>query len=478
MRTTKIHRALISASGKHISSAAGEVNHIDKLRVYNLTGLMLPLQTRPDAHKPHGTPASNFHSDPRWRLVERILLTAPFQNSTNLHALLSYLAEHSIQSRGDAPTERQIGIAVFGKPADYSPAEDSAVRVHVRQLRLRLHEYFAQEGRTEALRVEIPKRSYALEFHDAHAEFGPQLTPPLSVEPKPRPEKPPRGRARNVLLWIAIAAAAICAAGWYRAAGGVAHPRAPWPLNTVIQQGQQTRVVVSDSSLMLRLLGEHEITLNEYLQPGYQKTLIPPHLPANVGRLMDYVSDSQLTSFADLTTITALMKVAGPLDTQLVLTSARDLDRRDLEQGNYIFVGSPTSNPWVALFADKLNFQETEQDVGGRIYFLNRHPLPGEEKQYQGLASTGSTGEDYATISVLPGPIGQGNVMILQGLRQEGTEALSALLADAGDRDRLETAVQQKAHSSWPYFEALVRSRAVAGAPVSVDVVAVRSIEP
>lgn len=441
---------------------------------------MLPVRARPDVKDAPGTRAPEFHSDPRWRLVERILLTAPFQSSTNLHALLSYLAERSIQTNGDSLTERQIGIAVFGKPTDYSPAEDSAVRVHVRQLRLRLHEYFAQEGRKEALRVQIPKRSYALEFHEAGLEPDLHVTPPLAAKPAPAPitAKSRPGFAQKALLWTALIAAAVCAVGWYRAMGGVAHAPAPWPLDTVIQRGQQTRVVVSDSSLMLRLLGQHEITLDDYLQPGYRKGLIPGNLPGNLQRLTDYISDSQLTSFADLSTISTLMKVSGPLDKQLVITSARDLNRRDLEQGNYIFVGSPTSNPWVSLFADKLNFQEVEQDVGGRIYFLNRHPLPQEEKEYQGLASTGSTGEDYATISVLPGPIGQGNVMVLQGLRQEGTEALSALLADAGDRDSLHKAVLQTTNSSSPYFEALIRSQAVVGAPVSVNIVAVRRIEP
>lgn len=436
---------------------------------------MLPLQTRSEVPNPHD-PASDFRSDPRWGLVERILLTVPFQKSANLHALLSYLAEHSIQSKAEALTERLIGIAVFAKPAGYSPAEDSAVRVHVRQLRLRLYEYFAQEGRHETLRVEIPKGSYALEFHDTIPELGPRLSPALV--PYREPARASRSRVKETLFWLALVAAVVCAAGWYRATRTADRPPTPWPLDAVIQPDRQTRVVVSDSSLMLRLLGEHEITLNQYLQPDYRKGLIPPHLPQNFDRLTDYVSDSQLTSFADLTTISTLMKLAGPLNGQLVLTSARDLDRRDLEQGNYVFVGGPTSNPWVTLFADKLNFQEAEQSIGGRMYFLNRNPLPGEEKQYEGLPSTGATGEDYATITALPGQIGQGNVMILQGLRQEGTEALSAFLADANDRERLEKAVQRGAKSASPYFEALVRSRAVAGAPVSVDIVAVRSIQP
>jgi hypothetical protein len=419
---------------------------------------MLPLQTKPGTPKALDAPGSGLLSDPRWHLVERILLTVPFQKSANLHALFTYLAEHSIHGKSDALTERQIGIAVFGKRAGYSPAEDSAVRVHARQLRLRIHEYFAQEGRNETLRVEIPKGSYALEFHDVIPELGPRLNPPPVAHPEPA--RISNRLLKEALFWFAVATAVFCAVGWYHALKTVARPRVPWPLDAVIQPDWQTRVVVSDSSLMLRLLRQKEITLNEYLQPDYRKSLIPSHLSDDLERLIGYVSDSQLSSFADLAAISTLMKLVGPLDSQFVLTSARDLDRRDLGQGDYVFVGSSTSNPWVMLFADKLNFQEVEQTVGGRTYFLNRNPLPGEEKQYQGLASTGSSGEDYATVSVLPGQIGQGNVMILQGLRQEGTEALSEFLADAADRNRLEKAVRGSARSASPYFEALGVCRA------------------
>lgn len=440
---------------------------------------MGPMQTGSEPSRLAGQPVSDIRFDPRWRLVERILATGPFQKSPNLRGLFSYLGEHSIRGKAEALTERQIGIAVFGKPVGYSPAEDSAVRVHVRQLRLRIHEYFAQEGRRESLRVEIPKGSYVLEFHEAHVETSPRLT----SAPGPPPQTaavPRRSYVREIVFWMALAAAVVCAVGWYRTARTAAtsaNPPVPWPLNAVIQPGRQTRIVVSDSSLMLRLLGDKETTLDEYVQPDFRKNLIPQHLPQNVNRLLDYVSGSQLTSFADLTAVSTMMRQSGPLQSELVFTSARDLGQRDLEQGNYVFVGSPTSNPWVLLFGDKLNFQEVEEDVGGRVYFLNRKPLPGEMKEYEGLSSTDPTGEDYATISVLPGPIGQGNVMILQGLRQEGTEALTVLLGDAGDRAKLEQAVRRSATIS-PYFEALIRSRAVAGAPVSIDIVATRKIHP
>jgi len=419
--------------------------------------------------------ASDMRSHPHWQLVERILLTGPFQKSPNLHALLSYLAEYSILGRIDLLTERQIGVAVFGKPAGYSPAEDSAVRVHVRQLRLRLHEYFDQEGRHEIERVDIPKGSYALEFQNGE----PEAQPPPPIAPAAPLESKTAGRVavREMLFWPALVVAVVCAFGWFHAFRSAAPVPVPWPLNAVIQPDRQTRVVVSDSSTMLRQLGDHKITLEEYLRPGFRESLIPPRLDAGLSRLLNYISDSQLTSFADLAVYSTLFKSAGPLGSQLVLTSARDLDRRDLERGNYVFVGSPTSNPWVSLFADQLNFQAMEDTVGGKMYFLNKKPLPGEQQIYQGLPQTGSSGQEYATITLLPGSMGQGNVMILQGLRQEGTEALGALLADPNDRAQLERALGIHGNSlNQPYFEALIRAQAVAGAPVSIQIVTVRSI--
>lgn len=425
--------------------------------------------------QPNGSSTDDFRNDARWRLIERILLSSPFQKSSKLHSLLSYVAEFSIRGKAEALTERQIGIAVFGKPANYSTAEDSTVRVHVRQLRLRLHEYFAVEGRQEALRVEIPKGSYALEFEDGEPGENPEQV----SSPNPPPKSNWLHRwSFQILSCAALAAAVVCALGWYRAVAARPYRTPPWPLNKVLQADLPTRIVVSDSSLMLRRLGDHRITLDEYLRPDYPQRLIPANVPRNVGNLLSYIADAQLTSFADLSVLSSLMKVAGPLNQQLVLTAANDLGRRDLERGNYIFVGGPTSNPWVSLFTDKLNFQPVEESVGGGMHFHNRNPLPGEQTDYQGLESTGSTGVDYATISVLPGPMGQGNIMILQGLRQAGTEALGIVLANSEDRAELERAVQRQSKSIAPYFEVLVRSTALAGAPVSFTIVAVRIIQP
>ena len=426
-------------------------------------------------HIHEGESVSELQSDPRWQLIERILHTAPFQKSAFLHTLLSYLAKCTISERLDTLAERQIGIAVFGKPAGYSPTEDSIVRVHIRQLRIRLHEYFALDGRAETLLVDIPKGSYLLEFKNAPTEPKPlsgEIPPSVASEKQIR-----RFPVRDVLLLVTAIAAAICAIGWYRARTAEKW-EVPWPLNAVIQPGIQTKLVVSDGNTMMRLLGDRQITLDQYLQPSFRDSLVPPHPDSNVSRLLTYISHSQLTSFADAASVASLIRFSGPLSGQINLCSARDLNRRDLEHGNFVFIGSPTSNPWVSLFVDRLNFEVEEDGVGGKIYFRNKKPLTGEQDTYEGLVETGSTGIDYATLALLPSGDSQGNILIFQGLREEGTEALSILLSDTNDRASLARALGINDSSrKTPYFEALIRTRTVVGAPVSIDIVATRIIQ-
>ena len=134
--------------------------------------------------------------------------------------------------------------------------------------------------------------------------------------------------------------------------------------------------------------------------------------------MMKYLSGSLLTSYADLVVVDTLMRLSGNSRDWLVIRSARELRPRDLETGNFVFVGSPSSNPWVSYFQDKLNFQEREGVVGESLkFFQNLHPKAGEQETYHGLTFTGSSGEDYATISLLPMVNGHGSVLILQGLQ-------------------------------------------------------------
>src|ERR1700685_1618536 len=119
-------------------------------------------------------------TDERWLLVQRIISSPPFQKGTRLRDLLQYITEQTIRGHAHELTEHHIGNALFHEPSDYSPLEDSSVRVHVRQLRLKLHEYFNEDGRNETLILEIPKGAYAPIFR------------PVPKAPPPAPQIAPK----------------------------------------------------------------------------------------------------------------------------------------------------------------------------------------------------------------------------------------------------------------------------------------------
>src|SRR6202035_3286977 len=112
------------------------------------------------------------------QLVQRILSSPPFQKSGRLRDLLQYITDQTIRGFAHELTEQHIGEAVFHKRPAYSPLEDSSVRVHARQLRLKLHEYFDGVGRDESLILEIPKGAYAPAFRTVTKPLPP---PPVEM---------------------------------------------------------------------------------------------------------------------------------------------------------------------------------------------------------------------------------------------------------------------------------------------------------
>jgi hypothetical protein len=424
---------------------------------------------------------TELQTDPRWQLIERITASTSFQKSARLRDLLRFLAERTLHGQPQDLSEHRIGSSVFGKPQDYSVVEDSSVRVHVRQLRLKLHEYFDGEGRNETSIVEIPKGAYTTLFRAVEQRTAP--TPVLVVATHGfkswflgLPWALPWGLAALFLI-VAVAA-------WLFRPGVATPPPPPWPLAALFDPGNHAvQVVVADVNYgMTRLVDEQPVTLERYLSPSYRsgEDFANSHPTGREARMMKYLSGSLLTSYADLVVVDTLMRLSGNSRDSLVIRSARELRPRDLEQGNFVFVGSPSSNPWVSYFQDKLNFQEREGVVGDSPkFFENLHPRNGEQPTYHGLTFTGSSGEDYATISLLPLANGRGSVLILQGLQQEGTEAAGLFLADAGSRQRLEQAVGASGAPGQPvYFEALIRTQAVAGAPNATSIIATRVLHP
>jgi len=99
--------------------------------------------------------------------LQRILAARTFADSQRLRALLTFLVEQSILGHADQIKESVVAVEVFEREPGFDRRTDSIVRVQVRNLRNKLADYYAEEGRTDPVRIVLPKGRYAPEFHPA-----------------------------------------------------------------------------------------------------------------------------------------------------------------------------------------------------------------------------------------------------------------------------------------------------------------------
>ncbi|HEY8997623.1 MAG TPA: hypothetical protein VIM60_06975 [Edaphobacter sp.] len=405
------------------------------------------------------------------QLVERIAESEHFQKSSRLPALLRHLALCTLRNDRSGLTEQAIGRAVFEKSSDFHPAEDSSVRVFMRQLRLRLHEYYQGPGAGENIVIEIPKGGYVLAFH----QLQPAETPGTVEVPRDLNTSFWR-QSQPWIPWVLLILSLLfAAAGWYRVSTLRKMSSIAWPLDQMIKSGQQTTMVLADVSYNLRLLGDREITLDEYVDHHYADRLIPQDAQPGELRLLRYLQSSQITSMADARAAFAVSALAGALRENIVIRSAKELNGNMLANGNFIFIGAHTSNPWVSLYQEKLNYRIVDSGTSARRYVQNRSPRSGEQEAYVITESTGHSGDDYAIIALVPGIGQQGDALLLQGIRLEGTEAAIQFLSNVDNRNEVMQRLKGANGGTLPhYFEVLLHAHSVGGSPTSVDCIAAR----
>jgi len=95
------------------------------------------------------------------RQLERVLESPGFTRNERLSRFLRFLVERHLEGRDSELKESVIGIEVFGRRPDYNPKQDATVRIEAGKLRARLTEYYAGEGKQDAVIIELPKGGYA-----------------------------------------------------------------------------------------------------------------------------------------------------------------------------------------------------------------------------------------------------------------------------------------------------------------------------
>jgi serine/threonine-protein kinase len=97
--------------------------------------------------------------------VDRILASPGFARAERLRRFLKFVAESTLDGRLAEVKESVIGIEVFDRrPASYNTDVDPIVRVQAGRLRVKLAEYYEQEGANDALVIELPRGRYVPSF--------------------------------------------------------------------------------------------------------------------------------------------------------------------------------------------------------------------------------------------------------------------------------------------------------------------------
>ena len=116
--------------------------------------------------------------------LDRILGCEDFAQSDRMRSFLKFVVEESLAGRPERLKEYTIALEVFGRDESFDPQTNTIVRVEAGRLRRRLERYYLTEGRNDAIRIDLPKGSYAPLFR---ATRPINATAPAAPEPAPVP---------------------------------------------------------------------------------------------------------------------------------------------------------------------------------------------------------------------------------------------------------------------------------------------------
>jgi hypothetical protein len=124
-----------------------------------------------------GPTTSSVSEEEKRAALAAVLASDSFVRSEQLRAFLTLVCEMEIAGRAAELTEYLIGVKALGRHPDYSPLGDSSVRTRAYELRQRLARFYSVENPDALVRIELPKGSYAPDFHIRTAAQTPAPIP-------------------------------------------------------------------------------------------------------------------------------------------------------------------------------------------------------------------------------------------------------------------------------------------------------------
>jgi hypothetical protein len=419
--------------------------------------------------------------------LELILQSPGFIRSERHSRFLRFVCEAALSGEAAHLNEYLIAHRVFERGADYSPGEDSVVRRQAYSLRQKLQEYYKEDGRNDAVRIEVPVGRYVPTFQ--FADRNPVISPVLPVsEPVDEPFRhSPLPSWKLLALAVGIAAFG-ASVGWFAATRTQHSSR----LDPVFSQIWGPWLSFSDGSVIcfsnaltagIRRTDEpfpvDNLTRGIALQEDQAEPIRRQfHLPAGGYFYMNpALAHAKLGEALGSIPLTAMFTNAG---VSVRATQSRYLNWQDFRNQNLILLGHDEANQWLDPILSKLPFRLARTTVDKPRRIVITEPRAGEQAEYYPDYSKGldPPAEDYALISLLSGIDGHHGLALINGVNTEGTMMALEYLTEPVSLHSLETALRKAnpRHSGPWHFQVILHSELRDGVPSAIELVTLREL--
>jgi hypothetical protein len=370
--------------------------------------------------------------------LDRMLEDARFRVSHHYPRFLRFVVEATVRGSTDQLKERDLGVVVFGRSADYDLDSDPIVRVKAAEIQDRIMQYYGQEEHSAELRIELPYGSYIPRFRQpsprvARAPERTQSDAPSFRRPETRvarvpdhtqPEAPPKSP-------IHASGATETSPTKSERPATSKPPRIVWALVlvilglvTVIALGVAKKYRVDAVTSFWQFGRDNPSTVMvciRQVEPG--TTTSSPGIKASPSAATeeDAVPYSDVVAAAK---ISSAISLAG-LTPMLRPTTRTSLN--DLQQGPVVIIGG-FSNDWTLRLTDSLPFRFVTLGDGGAYEILDARSATAPVYSIDTSLPYSPLAQDYGIVARFLNPITERPTVIVAGLGANGTEAATSLV--------------------------------------------------
>jgi hypothetical protein len=433
------------------------------------------------------------------RYLSEITEGSAFKGSPRSAQFLEYIIWQSATGKIADLKERTIGVELFDRTPVYDTGEDAIVRVTASDVRKRLVQHYSGVGNASEFRISLPSGGYVpklIRLLKAGTDvLTRQLSREVTVVEIPGPESSSQvateyNAAFGWKYWIlpvlgiiavtvGIALSIMNRPGRVVTAGRRVWSSSSPPWATLLDGSRGVLIVASDPNIEeIQRISHSSLSLSDYANQSYLPPSTSNFSPSEINFMKEILRGNKISAF-DGSIIASLASLMTPGQSRLLVKAARKFRVKDLQtDDNFVFLGSPRSNPWTSMFDSVLDFQFAFDNRTQREFVRNVHPGKDESGDYIPTAGGFDTGDSFAIISVFHNPGYGGRVLIIAGANGEGTEAAGDLVADPARW----AAVLQSCHIakdvSRQSLQVLLHLETIAGSPSTVNTVACHLLTP